>query len=1647
MRRRLTTLRFIPLLAGFLLLSLLAVNPVASQQKPVPIPTVDGKDPKAVRTDNSQFTIPEQRDAREQLKAVMDYLERANIPWDVVTGTAQRLLDAKSDSFFRLKDAKGNETGNVVSVKAKVNEILAKLPKEGRQFYEQEFGPAALDLLKKAVDANYDRLMLADVSQRYFHTKAGGQAALILANVDLEAGQYVEAAYGYQRLTDRPDAAEYLTPRVLLKAAIAMRRSGDPRRGEEAGKLFELMEKNFPRDGLAMGRKVYSLEEIKKEYDRVVDLGQGRNADLYLTNRLGNAAHTSLAEGGTPFLDPAFTPKSMVYRGDEISKYGAEWVLQNLEAAFKKLDPSKREVALPGFFPLTAPGMVIYRTYHGIYAIASYEGFVWQGKPRAVGDVLWISITEGSAQRTMRDFESNVPQQWWNNYWGAQSPKVLFENSNLGSLSQDGKYVYAVDDIAIPPPPQAVNPNMGGVIPQPQANTATSERGAMQNYNRLVALDLDTGKLVWSLGGLETVPLKDEEEAKTSNSQLLTENSYFLGPPLAVNGKIYVLYERKNQIKLGCFDPSRVILIPPAKAGEPFYRYPELVWTQNLGDSATTLRTDTLRRIQSSYLAYADGVMICPTNCGAVVAIDVNSRSLLWARFYGSAPDVRNAPGNVAMPIAPGVRINANGMVMPAQLPIDRWRAATPIIVAGKVLVSPFDSNQLQCFDLRSGQSIWSTEREQDDLYIGGVYQDKVIVVGKKSIRAYLIEGDGQGKAKLAWDKVAIGTPSGHGVMTKDGTYYLPVIGTSIPTEGREPNVLAVNTSKGVVKSSTSFRRKTDPGIDTRQLLGNLFFHDGQLYSQSSLELSAFPLMELKRREMVERLKTNPNDAEGLLAQGEIALDSGEIASAITAFQKVQKNNPSDVVIKKLNQKLYVCYTELLRNKFEDGEIYLAEYEKLCEVPLDSDDASEKQRLFDERIRRKALYLTLVAKGREKQGKLVEAFDLYRAFASLGDNKQLVNVHDEPNGQTRPDVWARGRIDAMIRGATGELRKPLEARVQSDWQALLQKPDLAKLREFVSVFGTAFPEGRQAQLLLAEQLLATKQEDDQREALTHLMQLWSLAEEPALAAKAIENLARLMVRRGQMEDAVGLYQQLGTKFADVSVQPNKTGMDVYADLITDKRLLPYLDAGRIAVMAKYKIETSNGASNRNVSQGFSLNPEGELFPFYRRFGFIVEQNPSGDGTMTFRVNDKNTGEERFKITGLAGLNMNVNMNNFGNATPSVTGMKLSVANGQLLLVNLGQFVYCFDLAEKREVWRENLLGKTNTQSNPLISADGEDDLVFQYEDGWTYRITRSTVLQQTYAAILTRDGLKVMDPTTGRHLWTRTNLTAKTIIFGDERHIYLVDGKTSKVLRAIDGTTVENIPDFAELFGKTNKPIMIGRFIFVKEKVEGKWAFRLYDPMSGKDVWSKNIEQKAELLKTLDTKIVGILTEQGRMEAWDVLTGKTLAQGQVDAEQLTPFVQSESGAFIAKAPLLMLDAERAYLVINRTNDLKRNMRFNGYPMLLRVQPVNGAIVTFDRATGKRLWFNATALSNQQLIVDRFEELPALVAATNSMDDANASQNYRVVALDKRTGRLVHNYSYTFNGSEFVSIARDAKTQSFEFWRLGDGLRLKISPNE
>src|SRR5207253_2254366 len=103
-------------------------------------------------------------------------------------------------------------------------------------------------------------------------------------------------------------------------------------------------------------------------------------------------------------------------------------------------------------------------------------------------------------------------------------------------------------------------------------------------------------------------------------------------------------------------------------------------------------------------------------------------------------------------------------------------------------------------------------------------------------------------------------------------------------------------------------------------------------------------------------------------------------------------------------------------------------------------------------------------RGRQQQGKLMEAFDAYTEYGNLnaGSNELMDGVL-ETAVKAPPDVWAAGQIGALVASASPEQRKPLEDRIAQRWGEVKDTTDMETLRKFVAMFG-AFRVGREARL-------------------------------------------------------------------------------------------------------------------------------------------------------------------------------------------------------------------------------------------------------------------------------------------------------------------------------------------------------------------------------------------------------------------------------------------------------------------------------------------------------------------------------------------------------------------------------------------------------
>jgi outer membrane protein assembly factor BamB len=430
------------------------------------------------------------------------------------------------------------------------------------------------------------------------------------------------------------------------------------------------------------------------------------------------------------------------------------------------------EPVLPGSAPITAAGRIVYRSHRGLHAVDP-----------GTGEVAWEAASAWSIDRLMlQPSYARHVESWFGAYLEV-SPHVVFGNAVLGTLSTDGVRVYAVDDLAIPPyrTYQRFGGRWGGQEP-PWPDFGPGLTDAAYS-SRLLAVDAASGKVVWEAGSgrgdSEAGPLSD---------------CYFLGPPLPLDHRLYALTEKHNELALVCL-----------RAADG-----TLAWKQPLALAPTRLLLDPGRHIQVARPAYGDGLLVCPTNAGVVVAVDLLTRELAWAYPYQTEALTQSSP-------AEGRR----GRAGPPHV-VAEWMVPATVIQAGRVLFAAPDGRSIHCLSLRDGSLLWKVPPVEEDRYVAGVVNGKVLVVGKQSCRA-LDLADG----KQLW-QLETGLPGGHGVAVGN-VYYLP-----LREAGRddEPAIYAIDVDRGIVQARTPWPRKEVPG--------NLLLRDGDVLSQTAGAVTAY---------------------------------------------------------------------------------------------------------------------------------------------------------------------------------------------------------------------------------------------------------------------------------------------------------------------------------------------------------------------------------------------------------------------------------------------------------------------------------------------------------------------------------------------------------------------------------------------------------------------------------------------------------------------------------------------------------------------------------------------------------------------------------------------------------------------------------------
>jgi len=1404
------------------------------------------------------------------------------------------ILEGPEDYFFQPKRDEPIHR----SLKAEAQRLIGELPAEGREAYELLYGANARKNLDDAV-ARGDIAAITDTARRFFHTKAGYEATFLLAAQQLDQGQPLAAALSLKRLQASPGAAPF-EPTLSVKLAACWAHAGMNDKARET--LQQLVQRDRPGRVVLAGKEIPLFrrdDEALNWLAQVAHLASSTPSDdgdewnMYR----GSPTRNTISNGSSPLLSRRWAIPTSDTFGSPVKE-----IVKQL----RENSQDQGSAQLCSLHPLAVKDLVLMRTVGGLLAINSTTGKrAWPGPvdesirhlldPGAPSHSLNQPARIGNAHQVANPALANGPR------WLSHR---LYEDLTYGTLSSDGVRVFCIEDLdsglGAADQRQIVNPNGRRIL----------QTAGQRSYNRLAAYDIATeGKLTWEAGG------------PPGEAQSELAGAFFLGAPLPLADKVYALSELKGEIRLVALD---------AATGK-------LDWSQQLAVIETNWGTEQLRRTAGLSPSYSDGVLICPTAAGAVVALDLTTRSLLWGYQYSrtdtNAPEV----ARFGMIRNPGLGANAGAGA-------NRWLDASVTVASGHVLLTPPESNQLHVLNLLDGKLLWQKPRD-DGLYVGCVHEEKILVIGRNTIRALNLK-DGEAVWPEGSFSMPVGSvPSGRGFFN-GRRYHLPL---------STAEVAAIDMDSGQIVARAKSRDGTVPG--------NLICHRGAVISQSVDFIERFDQRDDLWQQIAAAIAANPADAEALARRGELLLDEGNFREATESLRKSFEIKADP----RTRDLLVDALLEGLRVDFAANAAQLTEIERLIDQPA-----------------QRSTYLRLVALGWQNAGDVAAAFDAYLRIAdqeSGGDELERV----DHVLSVRRDRWVQARLRELLDAAGPSDRTKMNGTIQARLDQAEQSAGPASLRRFLSYYGT-LPIGDSARERLATRLV---EEGTYAEAEQLLHQL-ELSPDRARAATATARYAALLEAARRHEDAALYYQRLTEDFADVECLDHKTGRQL-VDLLPQKSpvrpLLSPAEAWPIGVVEREEGKTPAGV----VTRHFALDLTGPLGPFHEYSSLCIDQQQQS------LVGFDGLGRERWRVP-LRDPNQTGNPNTFfGNGQ-----MNPARVCGHVVLVSMGYQILAIDTLGgpnnegARVLWRHDLVDRgpaAGFQPQPhviqvpwavprLVVADQLGRPL-----GSLGPVTSEMACYQRMRSVV------AVRPLTGESLWTRNDTEPGSEIFGDGEMLFIVapNSEDALVVRALDGLELGR----RKVAPSTQRMTTLGRRVVSWVIDSGQVHLTVTDAWDQKKIWERQFNATAKAW-IVNNEAVAVMTPDGKFSLLALGDGKPLVEESLQAEPQL------SEIYVLRSP------HQYVLATNRparvTNGVNRQPVTGGIgnPLL------SGHVYIFDRHNGKKIGSLAVDRDGLLLSQPAaLPVLTFATHVYDQRKNRSHNVEAEFICLDKRTGRVVH----------------------------------------
>jgi outer membrane protein assembly factor BamB len=373
------------------------------------------------------------------------------------------------------------------------------------------------------------------------------------------------------------------------------------------------------------------------------------------------------------------------------------------------------------------------------------------------------------------------------------------------------------------------------------------------------------------------------------------------------------------------------------------------------------------------------------------------------------------------------------------------------------------------------------------------------------------------------------------------------------------------------------------------------------------------------------------------------------------------------------------------------------------------------------------------------------------------------------------------------------------------------------------------------------------------------------------------------------------------------------------------------------------------------------------------------------------------------------------------------------AKGRLIVFQAGATIYCLNGDTGKKLWRmptDNLPSKNGGVFLRSVVSDAEGHLNLAYLNQLTgqqivFTPNRIGAVQASYVAVLGSKGLTVVDPLTGSVLWSKDNIPAHSHVFGDEQHLFIVEAAENgglgvgRTFRASDGEILK-VPDFSKIYQA--RVMVTGRRILASSSDVNGLQLRLYDILSGKEVWSKVFARGAHLLRTEDKDIAGVIEPNGTLTVLDTETGQVQVSSNLVQGRIT--LSAFKGLH---DPLLLQDAERFYIALNLPIDSSKiggGLIHSNISNGTRCLPVNGWFVAVHKIDGKKkvgeceitwkkgdfAWHSFAPVQNQMIVLEQFEQSPIVLFTARYMEmlkEGGIRWVSTTQSLQKSNGKMIY----------------------------------------